>query len=402
VNNSKINICVTLPSLVAYSETFLQAHLDRLSGIVNYLGDFPVHVDEVFPRQISADQTEQLKRQVRVLLHRYVLNLIKKNSLRKFFKRNNVNVVLAEYGLTGIGVYSACKELSMPLVVHFHGSDAYSIELLERHKYAYKRMFEYASAIIAVSRHMTEQLVNLGAPAEKLFYNPYGVEIAKFEQSLLLTAPPQVLAVGRFVEKKAPYLTILAFNKVLNRLPEARLVMVGAGVLHDVCSKLIKALHIEHAVELKGAVDHDGVASLMQRSRVFVQHSLVPASGDTEGTPVAILEAGAAGLPVVSTRHAGITDVVIHGKTGFLVDEGDVDGMSEYMYQLLNDPELASQMGKDARAYISANFTMEHSIEKLRKILEGCVVRNPTAIRELTPNQAADIIPRKQSRSHQS
>ena len=186
------------------------------------------------------------------------------------------------------------------------------------------------------------------------------------------------------MEKKAPYLTILAFKKVLDRLPEARLVMVGAGILHDVCSKLIKALHIEHAVELKGVVDHDGVASLMQRSRVFVQHSLVPASGDTEGTPVAILEAGAAGLPVVSTRHAGITDVVIHGKTGFLVDEGDIDGMSEYLYQLLNNPELASQMGKNAREHISANFSMERSIEKLKNILEGCVVRNPTAVSELT------------------
>ena len=112
--------------------------------------------------------------------------------------------------------------------------------------------------------------------------------------------------------------------------------MVGAGLLHDVCSKLVKALHIEHAVELKGIVDHAGVAALMQESRVFVQHSLVPASGDTEGTPVAILEAGAAGLPVVSTKHAGISEAVIHGKTGFLVDEGDIDAMAEYIISTIS------------------------------------------------------------------
>ena len=64
-------------------------------------------------------------------------------------------------------------------------------------------------------------------------------------------------------------------------------------------------------MELKGIVSHEEVALLMQESRVFVQHSLVPSSGDTEGTPVAILEAGAAGLPVVSTKHAGISEVVI-------------------------------------------------------------------------------------------
>ena len=98
---ANVNICVVLPSPVAYSETFLQAHIDRLSAAVNYLQDFPIDVDEVFPKQISADRTEQLKRQVRVCLHRYILNPVKKHSLRKFFKRNGINVVLAEYGLNG-------------------------------------------------------------------------------------------------------------------------------------------------------------------------------------------------------------------------------------------------------------------------------------------------------------
>jgi len=383
-----VNICVVLPSPVAYSETFLQAHVDYLSAAVNYLEDFPVVIDEVFPKQISADRNEQLKRQARVCWHRYVLNPIKKNSLQKFFKRNGINVVLAEYGLTGIGVLDVCKDLNIPLIVHFHGYDAYLTELLDRHERAYKRMFDYASMIIAVSKHMVEQLVKLGAPAEKVLYVPYGVEIDKFAQAAVLASPLRVLSVGRFVEKKAPYLTILAFKKVLERLPEARLVMLGAGLLHDVCSKLTKALHVEHAVELKGIVDHARVAALMGESRVFVQHSLVPASGDTEGTPVAILEAGAAGLPVVSTRHAGISEAVIHGKTGFLVNQGDIDAMAEYLYQLLANPELASDMGKNAREHISANFSMRQSIEKLRKIVEGCV--NDGKDRHAIPKFASD------------
>ena len=90
---------------------------------------------------------------------------------------------------------------------------------------------------------MEAQLVNLGAPGEKVIYNPYGVEIDKFARSPVLSPSPCVLSVGRFVEKKAPYLTILAFAKVLKRLPEARLIMAGGGLLHDVCLKLIQALH---------------------------------------------------------------------------------------------------------------------------------------------------------------
>ena len=143
-----------------------------------------------------------------------------------------------------------CRELRIPLVVHFHGADAYSTENLDRHKESYKKMFVYSSAIISVSRHMTEQLVRLGAPNEKVFYNSYGVEVCKFKQASFHAFPLRALAVGRFVEKKAPYLTILAFKKVLERLPEAKLEMVGVGPLHEVCRQLIQSLHMEHAVHL--------------------------------------------------------------------------------------------------------------------------------------------------------
>jgi glycosyltransferase involved in cell wall biosynthesis len=349
----------------------LQAHVERLSATVNYLERFPVDTGNEYPIRVDCDKTEKLRQRFKASLHGYVLNPAKKVYLRNFFRKNNIGVVLAEYGVTGAAALGICRELAIPLVVHFHGYDAYSRSVLDKYQETYKRMFAYCSAIIAVSRHMIDQLIRIGAPREKVFYNAYGVDVTQFQQASLLTSPLQVIAVGRFVEKKAPYLTILAFKKVLERLPEVKLVMVGSGVLHDVCSEIIKALHIEHAVELKGVMNHDQVAQLMQQSRIFVQHSLVPKSGDSEGTPLGILEASASGLPVVSTRHAGIIDAVIHGKTGFLVDEGDIDGMSEYMYQLLTSPKLVIEMGKRAREYISENFNMESSIKNLQAILDN-------------------------------
>jgi glycosyltransferase involved in cell wall biosynthesis len=167
-------------------------------------------------------------------------------------------------------------------------------------------------------------------------------------------------------------LTILAFKKVLERFPEGKLVMVGEGPLLDVCRQLVRSLHIEHAVVLKGTVGHDQVARLMQESRVFVQHSLVPQSRDSEGTPVGVIEAGASGLPVVSTAHAGIVDAVVHGRTGFLVEEGDIDGMAEHMFELMVHPELALEMGKHAREHITRNYDMENSIKNLRAIIDKC------------------------------
>lgn len=365
----KKNICVTLPGSLGYSETFLQAHTERLSPFVNCLDDFPIDVDYVLPKEASDND---FRRRLRSFWYNFGLNPIKKVSLRRFFRKNNIGLVLAEYGLTGLGILKSCKELQMPLVVHFHGADAYLKELLDCHQDRYKTMFDYASAIVAVSKHMTTQLIRLGASPEKIFYNAYGVELDKFAPRCEIPSCLQVLSVGRFVEKKAPYLTILAFKKVLERLPEARLVMVGTGPLFDVCSKIIKSLHIEASVELKGIVDHDQIPALMQKSAVFVQHSLMPLSGDSEGTPVAILEASAVGLPIVSTRHAGISDAVIHGETGFLVEEGDSDGMAEFVYRLLTNSELAQNMGRKSREHIAENFDMEHSIRRLRHILEQC------------------------------
>jgi glycosyltransferase involved in cell wall biosynthesis len=370
LSKQKSKICIVLRSPLAYSETFVQAHVDRLSATVNYLERFPVDTANEYPIQVDSGTTEKLRQKFKASLHGYVLNPAKKIYLRNFFKRNNINVVLAEYGVTGSAALGICQELEIPLVVHFHGYDAYSRPILDRYQQRYEKMFAYCSAIVAASRHMVDQLVKLGAPRGKVFYNAYGVDVTKFKQTSLVTCPLQVIAVGRFAEKKAPYLTILAFKKVLEALPEARLVMIGEGSLHGVCDQIIKSLHMEHAVDLRGVLKHDEIASLMQGSRVFVQHSLVPKSGDSEGTPVAILEAGASGMPVVSTKHAGIIDAVIHDKTGFLVEEGDIDGMAECMYRLLTNPDLAVAMGKRAREHIGENFNMETSIKNLRAILD--------------------------------
>jgi glycosyltransferase involved in cell wall biosynthesis len=114
----------------------------------------------------------------------------------------------------------------------------------------------------------------------------------------------------------------------------------------------------------------------MKQARAFVQHSVTASHGDSEGTPVAILEAGAIGLPVVSTRHGGIKDVVVEGQTGFLVEEGDVQGMAERMLCLARDASLAERLGCNARNRICAEFSMENSIDNLSRIMKNAVERS--------------------------
>jgi colanic acid/amylovoran biosynthesis glycosyltransferase len=372
-----MNICVIVPEKGGYSETFIRAHIERLPGRVTYLygGLFPTRLpngDFLLPPPNFA---ERVRRSLlsRTLKFDFSEEKLKRKALSQFFKKNRIDAVLAEYGPTATRVMDVCQEAGVALIAHFHGYDAYETKTLEEFGEAYRKLFATADAIVAVSRHMENQLIKLGAPKENVHYNPCGMDATIFHGSDPAKAPPTFLTTGRFVDKKGPNLTLLAFAKAFAQVPQAKLIMVGDGPLLDTCMSLAQALGVAQSVDFCGPQSHDKVAQLMREARAFVQHSRVPASGDSEGTPVAISEAGGSGLPVIATRHGGIPDVIQDGITGFLVNENDVETMAERMIGLAQNPQLAAQMGRAARERILSNFTLDHTIKKLSQIIESAV-----------------------------
>ena len=182
------------------------------------------------------------------------------------------------------------------------------------------------------------------------------------------------MAVGRFVPKKGPLLTLAAFERLLSQLPESlasacRLVMVGDGPMLEEAKRLVRQKALTTQVHFAGVLPPAEIAALMRQVRGFVQHSLVAPDGDSEGSPVAVMEAQLSGLPVVATRHAGIPEVVMDGTTGLLVEEGDVPGMAEAMAQLVRDPQLAARLGAAGHERISLNFTVERHLAAVSALL---------------------------------
>ena len=366
-------ISIIHPNKSAYSETFIKSHIERLParvGAIHYGNwSFPFYQQNDRPLIELGFGSRLLRLTQRKIFGRSPA-YFQAQSLISFLRNQKVQVVLAEYGQTGVCIMDACKEANIPFVVHFHGFDAYDQSILDKFSQAYQLMFDKASAIIAVSHDMEQQLLNLGAPKNKLVYNPCGVDISLFAPGDIASSAPLFVAVGRFVDKKAPYLTLLAFQKVVKVFSAAKLIMVGDGYLLESCKQLAKAIGIADNVQFTGSLTHSEVVELLRNARAFLQHSIQTSYGDSEGTPVALLEAGAAGLPVISTKHTGIADVVIPNQTGLLVEEGDIDGMAEAIIALAKDVELASKLGKAARERISENFSMERSIKNLWNVLE--------------------------------
>jgi len=287
-----------------------------------------------------------------------------------YLSRHHATALLAEYGNFACKFIDLCERLQLPLIAHFHGWDASMLLRDPPQLRHYGRLFAAAAAIVCPSAYLADRLRGAGCPPAKLHVCPYGIDPDRFPKGKA-RSPRQFLAVGRLVEKKAPHLTIAAFARVAEAFPDAVLHVVGDGRLRELCERTIEAQGLQAAVRMHGARPHTFVADLMESSAVFVQHSVEAASGDTEGLPVAILEAMMAGMAVVATRHAGIPESVESGANGILVDERDVAGMAEAMRRLAENPGLAERFGEEGRRRALQRYARSVTEQKLRQVVFG-------------------------------
>ena len=370
------NLCIIKPNKEVFSETFIQAHIDRLPGNkkILYGGSFPVYDDE--GKYLIKSKIGLLSYLIQKRLFKKQDIAVRNNALVAYLKQHKINIVLAEYGMVGAMVTKACRLANVPLVIHYHGADVHHRDTVKEYLTLYKKSFDYASKLVAVSNDMVNALKTIGAPANKLVLNPYGVDLSKFTIAPVSQSAINFLAVGRFVEKKSPSSVVQAFKIVAAQFPDARLTMVGSGILLESTKQLADELGLKEKISFPGVQSSQQIQQLMQQSRCFVQHSVTAADGDMEGTPNTILEAGASGLAIVSTQHAGIKEAVVNGETGYLVPEHDVEGMANYMLKIAGDVQLAATIGNKEAEHIRKNYNITDRINTLAQILQQAINNN--------------------------
>ncbi|MCS6821347.1 MAG: glycosyltransferase [Microscillaceae bacterium] len=364
--------CFAYPNCpLAFSETFIQNQRDRLAWDTFLCHSHYPCLDKN-GKPVLGFPFNNLY--LRGIFKRIDLKTYEKyytQQLAYFLQKNQIGLVFAEYGPTGANMVESCQLTKTKLVVHFHGFDAFHKGTLEKYREKYLRIWQYASRVVVVSKDMEKQLVSLGAKAEKLVYNPYGIDTQFFTGANPAQNSPLFVAVGRFTPKKAPQNTLQAFAQVLKYCPEARLQMIGKGELWESCIKLAQKLGITDKVTFSGVGNPTEVRAALLKARAFVQHSVTAPNGDSEGTPNSILEASAMGLPIVSTRHAGIKEAVIDQETGFLVQEHDIEAMAEKMLILAQNPTLAQTLGKRGQEHIRTNYDLTKRLEYLWQIVQN-------------------------------
>jgi glycosyltransferase involved in cell wall biosynthesis len=215
---------------------------------------------------------------------------------------------------------------------------------------------------------MAAKAIALGCASEKILNTPCGANIL-FNNVVLKNKERTFVFVGRFVEKKGPLYCIMAFHILLNRGHKAQLKMIGDGPLKDICFDYVQAHQLNEYISFLGVLNSEQIAVEFANSTCYVQHSITAQSGDQEGTPVSVMEAMLAGLPVISTKHGGIQDVVSE-HCGVLVEEKDTIAMSLAMENCIHHPDVFREMGLKCKKYIQENHTLPLHLDQINQSIE--------------------------------
>lgn len=287
-------------------------------------------------------------------------------------------LIHAHFGTSGIYALTYARRLRLPLAVTFHG---YDLGALVGSRRAEPRLWRYwalsgsllrrADLFLCPSVEFQEILARLsGRPAAARLHR-LGIDLARFAaRPRAGGGPPQVVMVGRFVEKKGHLDGLAAFARAAAAAPDARLVLVGAGPLEGAYRARIAALGLEGRVALPGVLPAARVAELLAESDVLLAPSRLARDGDRESGVIVVKEASASALPVIGTRHGGIPEIVDDGATGYLVGEGDVAGMAERLAALLADAALRARMGAAGRAKMEREYDVRAQVAELERVYD--------------------------------
>jgi len=287
-----------------------------------------------------------------------------KRDLAAFLRDQRIDVILAEFGTQALALAPLANEVGVPIFTYYRGTDASKALQSPRIQAAYAKLMPRLAGVFSVSQFLLDNLARHGVRHRTAHVIPSGVDVRRFAPTEKV--PLSCLAVGRFVEKKAPLTTLRSFAEATAQRPEARLDFIGDGPLLSPTQALAAELGVANRVTFHGSQPHDRVREILQRTQFFVQHSVTAADGNTEGLPTAIQEAMACGCITVSTRHAGIPEAIDEGETGFLVDEHDAAGFTRAIAAAFAVPDT-SAMGSKARQVAEERFDNDVLLAKLER-----------------------------------
>jgi len=251
------------------------------------------------------------------------------------------------------------------VIVHLHGSNTkdYYADGCACRRWLMRKMFEHADVSMLLSRQWEDWLRSIckREPRIEIVLNtaPKRKPVSREGREICT-----ITLMGRVGQRKGTWDLLQAFQGLVKRHPHLRLCLPGDGELEK-ARGMVKEMKLEGVVEIPGWVSGATQDAVWEKTDIYCLPSY------NEGLPGSVLESMSAGLPVVSTPVGGIAEAVLEGKTGFLVEPGDVSKLASVLDELASSAELRTQMGNAGKAHLEDHFDLDQIVQQVVTIQES-------------------------------
>ncbi|CAM4396115.1 putative colanic acid biosynthesis glycosyltransferase [Escherichia coli] len=288
----------------------------------------------------------------------------------------HADVFIAHFGPAGVTA-AKLRELGVirgKIATIFHGIDISSREVLNHYTPEYQQLFRRGDLMLPISDLWAGRLQKMGCPREKIAVSRMGVDMTRFSPRPVKApaTPLEIISVARLTEKKGLHVAIEACRQLKEQGMAFRYRILGIGPWERRLRTLIEQYQLEDVVDMPGFKPSHEVKEMLDDADVFLLPSVTGADGDMEGIPVALMEAMAVGIPVVSTLHSGIPELVEADKSGWLVPENDARALAQRLatFSQLDTDELAPVV-KRAREKVEHDFNQQVINRELASLLQA-------------------------------
>jgi len=290
-------------------------------------------------------------------------------SVHTFIDTFKPDVIHCHFGIQALTLLDNLSRTDIPIIITFHGYDATSyiktsLMYRKRLKSLFENTYIFPLFVCAYHRNLLADY-DIASKNSILLYNGVYLDVFEMGQDLVKEESKTFIQVSRFVEKKGHSYTIDAFHQYFKKFPssEVQVKFIGDGHLKEDLIQKVNSLGLEKRIFFLPWMTHKQIVEELNKASYYVQHSVTATNGDEEATSISIMEAMAMNLPVLSSIHAGIPEVVEHGVDGILVKERDISTFAKSIEEI-----MSMEKNESRREKIASNFNLRKRNVSLREI----------------------------------
>lgn len=295
-------------------------------------------------------------------------NLNEIDDFPRFIQEQNIVAFHAHHGGESLEFLPYLQDVELPYIVSIRGRDGSAFGKAQKKnlkRYAKFHQLNERIYFFPVCKYLAQNLEMLHFSKESIKVLYGGINVSKFpykNRTLPTEENVRIISVGRLVEKKGFDQLILAFIELNKKYPNTIIDIVGFGEEEKKLKKMVRKANLQNAVIFHGQLSADQLVKKMDAAHLFCLASKTSSNGDVEGIPNSLKEAMACGLPVLSTTHGGINELIHHLENGYLANEQDPQTLLQGFEFYIENPHRWGDITRKARQTIEDHFELTKQI----------------------------------------